>query len=205
MFAKIEAFIHSLDREVEKIAPERQEKLRQLAQYCREQISEKEVCDLTFICTHNSRRSHMSQIWARTMAAWHQVSLVRTWSGGTIATAFHPNAIKAMEDAGFFILPLSDGENPHYRIQFSQEDPGKEVWSKAFSDKSNPQTQFAAIMTCTDADEACPFVPGANFRLSLPFDDPKHFDGSPQQDEKYRERSRQIAAEMCYVFEQAKL
>ena len=42
---------------------------------------------LIFICTHNSRRSHMAQLWAQTAAAYHGVAAIETFSGGTEATA----------------------------------------------------------------------------------------------------------------------
>ena len=69
-------------------------------------------------------------------------------------------------------------------------------------DNFNPKSEFAAIMTCDSANEACPFVPGAEKRISITFDDPKVFDNTLQQKEKYKERSLQIAAEMFYVFSQ---
>jgi hypothetical protein len=59
-------------------------------------------------------------------------------------------------------------------------------------------------MVCAEANESCPIVPGADFRLGLPYQDPKAFDNTPQQNEKYDERCRQIAREMFYVFSQIK-
>ena len=57
-------------------------------------------------------------------------------------------------------------------------------------------------MTCNNADEGCPMVFGAEARFPIKYDDPKEFDNSSQQTEKYAERSLQIASEMFYVFSQ---
>ena len=57
-------------------------------------------------------------------------------------------------------------------------------------------------MTCDLQTEACPFVPGAEKRIPITFEDPKAFDNTPQQAEKYKERSLQIATELFFVFSQ---
>jgi hypothetical protein len=54
------------------------------------------------------------------------------------------------------------------------------------------------------SDEACPVVSGAEVRISLPFNDPKHSDGTPSETEKYNEACRRIAIEMFYVMNQVK-
>jgi arsenate reductase len=59
-------------------------------------------------------------------------------------------------------------------------------------------------MTCTSADQGCPFVAGAEKRFSIPFEDPKIADGTPEQASKYEERSLQIATEMKFIFSQIK-
>ena len=92
------------------------------------------------------------------------------------------------------------GENPHYELTYHEKRKPIIVYSKTFDDISNPKNNFAAVMTCTNADENCPIIPGAEKRISLPFEDPKIFDNSSQESEKYDERSIQIATEMKYVF-----
>ncbi len=59
-------------------------------------------------------------------------------------------------------------------------------------------------MTCSDADENCPFIPGAEFRLPLTYEDPKEADDTPYEESRYDERVRQIGVEMMYVFQQLK-
>lgn len=204
MYPALSTFIQQLPVGAEKIPTERLALLKSISDYCLQKVKSGEVCHLNFICTHNSRRSHMGQIWARAMAVHHGIAGVESWSGGTEATAFNPNAIEAMKQAGFDISMIEEGSNPHYRVRFSEEDEGTEAWSKVFSDPINPSQSFGAIMTCQEAAEACPYVPGAEMRVGLSYDDPKAFDGTPQQAEKYAERSLQIATEMWKVFADVK-
>lgn len=152
-----------------------------------------------YVCTHNSRRSHFGQIWASVAANYYQIKDVHTYSGGTEATAFHPNAIKALESSGFVVIPDSIGANAYFTVRFGLEE-STSCFSKVYDDDINPHSNFAAIMTCSDAEENCPFIPGVELRVGTTYEDPKAFDGTVQQDQKYLERSNQIARECLYVF-----
>ena len=201
VFPQLAEFIISLNPYVEQIPSERKEGLRNLAQYIQQEMESKKEIPLIFICTHNSRRSHMGQIWAQVFG-WQQGVPVKTYSGGTEATAFNPNAIAALKQSGLDINTQDDSSNPHYKVQVGPDHIIEDVFSKKFGDSPNPNSEFGAIMTCTDADEACPFVPGAKARFSLPYEDPKKFDGTELQAQMYEERSRQIASEMKFVMEE---
>ncbi|MGB2959401.1 MAG: protein-tyrosine-phosphatase [Bacteroidota bacterium] len=197
-------YLENLNAEFSEIEEDRRADLRKMADYVtRKRASEKEA-NLVFICTHNSRRSHMAQIWAQTVAHHLGLSGVTTYSGGTDATAFNPRAVAAMKEAGFKIKQRNNSSNPVYTVSFASGAPSTEAFSKKFSDPSNPQEDFCAVMVCSQADEACPYVPGAEKRFSIPYEDPKAFDGTPQESEKYSERSRQIAREMLYLFTRVK-
>lgn len=154
---------------------------------------------LTFICTHNSRRSHMAQLWAAAAAARYGATGVSTFSGGTEVTAFNPRAVSSLRRAGFRIDDPG-GDNPRYRVSFSPVIDAMRCWSKRYDDDANPRRGFAAVMTCSEADAACPIVVGAAARISLPYDDPKAFDDGELETTKYDERCFQIGAEMLYVF-----
>lgn len=156
--------------------------------------------DLVFLCTQNSRRSHMGQIWAKTAAAYFGCDGVRTWSGGTEATAFAQPAVAALQRAGFTIVPEADSRNPVYRVTARAGDDPMRCWSKQFTDPANPRTDFVAVMMCAAADEACPVVPGAVHRVALPCDDPKAFDGTPREVAAYDERCAEIARELLHLF-----
>ena len=155
---------------------------------------------LHFICTHNSRRSHLSQIWAQAMAAYYNVPNVLSYSGGTEATALYPMVVKTLATQGFEIHPVSEGVNPVYSIHYSESGLPLLGFSKTLDHAVNPSNGFVAIMTCDAADQDCPFIAGADQRIGLTYKDPKVSDGTPQQESVYLERSIQIATELKYVF-----
>ncbi|PRY10096.1 arsenate reductase [Pontibacter ummariensis] len=189
-----------LEEEFVAITNERKELLRQLSDYVREKVTKSEPVQLVYICTHNSRRSHMAQLWAQAAAAYYEVPDVHTFSGGTEATAFNPRAVKAMQELGFAVSAQREDNNPHYEVSYAADTAPVVTWSKRFDDTANPQREFCAIMTCSDADGNCPFVEGAERRIAITYEDPKNFDGTPEEAAKYLERARQIGREMLYVF-----
>ncbi|MGB3007914.1 MAG: protein-tyrosine-phosphatase, partial [Chitinophagaceae bacterium] len=154
---------------------------------------------LVYVCTHNSRRSHLGQVWAAVAAVYYGIENVRTFSGGTEATAFNPNAIQALVSAGFDIKKKIESNNPVYEVYYGEK-KFTQCFSKIYNDKENPSKDFAAIMTCSDAEENCPFIPGCELRIGTTYNDPKAFDNTILQSEKYTERSNQIAMECLYVF-----
>ncbi|OMP30014.1 low molecular weight phosphatase family protein [Mangrovimonas sp. DI 80] len=198
LFKSIEEFISTLD--VNSISEERKEILQPLVDYIQQKIAHKNDIRINFICTHNSRRSHLSQVWAQTMAYHFGIKQVFCYSGGTEATALFPMAAQTLQNTGFEIARLSEGTNPVYSIKYAENAHPIIGFSKKMDDEFNPKSEFAAIMTCDSANEACPIVPGAEQRIPIMFKDPKAFDNTPQQAEKYSERSTQIATELFYVF-----
>ncbi|MBB6612433.1 protein-tyrosine-phosphatase [Pontibacter sp. Tf4] len=191
-----------LEASFPEIPAERKELLKQLSSYISQKKETGQPVNLVFICTHNSRRSHMAQLWAQAAAAYYGVNSVHTFSGGTEATAFYPAAVQAMQQLGFEIEKQSETINPKYKVNYSPDEPTIEVWSKRFDDVANPDTHFAAIMTCSDADENCPFVPGAEKRIAITYADPKLSDNTALQAQTYTERARQIGRELLFVFAQ---
>lgn len=198
LFPEISAFINSLD--VSTISEERKKTLQPLIDFVQSKVSHQETVAINFICTHNSRRSHLSQVWAQSIAYSLGIQNIICYSGGTEATAMFPMAAKTLENSGFQIQTLSEGKNPVYAIKYAENEHPIIGFSKKLDDDFNPKTGFAAIMTCDSANEACPFVVGAEKRIPITFLDPKAFDNTPQQAEKYQERSVQIATEMLFVF-----
>lgn len=183
-----------------KISDERKEVLKPLADYIQKKSSFGETIRLNFICTHNSRRSHLSQIWAQTMAFHFGIKNIFCYSGGTEATAMYPKIAETLRKQGFQIIQLSESENPVYAVKYAQNESPIICFSKTFNNDFNPKTNFGAIMTCNNADEGCPIVYGAEARFSIKYDDPKAFDGTDFQTQKYAERSLEIAQEMWWVF-----
>lgn len=200
MFSKIENTIKGLNPDT--ISDERKAVLKPLIDFIQSKIPNKQRVRINFICTHNSRRSHLSQVWAQTIAYYFNIKNVFCYSGGTEATALFPMAAETLQNSGFDIKTLSEGKNPVYSIKYAENEHPIIGFSKKLDDDFNPISEFAAIMTCDSANEACPLVLGAEQRIPMTFEDPKVFDNTPQQVEKYKERSLQIATELFYVFSQ---
>lgn len=202
LFPAIEKTIKGL--KIEEISIERKAILEPLIAFIQTKVNEQKEIRLNLICTHNSRRSHLSQVWAQTAAAYFNIHNVYCYSGGTEATALFPMAAKTLENQGFQIKTIAETNNPIYAIKYAENAHPVIGFSKKYDDDFNPENEFAAIMTCSQADGGCPFIAGAEKRIPITFEDPKAFDNTPQQAEKYEERSLQIAAEMFYVFSQIK-
>jgi arsenate reductase (thioredoxin) len=182
------------------ITQERKLLLKQLSGYINSRTKQNKPVLLNFICTHNSRRSHISQVWAQAASYYYGIDGVYCFSGGTEATAFNPRAVNAMQQAGFEIRQMVTSANPVYEVRYATDAPPIKTFSKKFDDQFNPSVDFAAIMTCSHADENCPFVAGAVTRIALTYDDPKDFDGTPQESEKYTERVMEIGKEILFAF-----
>lgn len=202
MNLKIREIIAQLS--TERISEERKRILQPLIEFISSKISKNEEVRLNFICTHNSRRSHLSQIWAQSMAYYYQIENVFCYSGGTVATAMFPKVAETLANQGFEILKLSETENPVYAVKFAENEHAVVCFSKKYNDDFNPKSAFAAILTCDSADENCPIVYGAEARIPIKYEDPKKSDGTPEMNETYFNRSLEIATEMKFIFENIK-
>jgi len=189
---------------IESISQERKEVLLPLKEFIQKKVDQDKPIRLHFICTHNSRRSHLCQVWAQTMAYHFKMKSVTTYSGGTEHTALFPVVVETLKNTGFKVDRLSEGSNPIYAIKYAKNQHPIIGFSKVIESHFNPASEFAAIMTCDSANEACPFVSGAEKRIPIMYQDPKAYDNTPQQAEKYAERSLQIATELFYVFSKIK-
>jgi arsenate reductase len=188
--------------EFSQIDSERKADLRKAADFIRERNAKGKTAELTFICTANSRRSHLSQLWAQTAAIYYGLTNVATFSGGTEASACDPRTVAAFRRAGFSIVQSTGGTNPVYLAQITETGMPMKLYSKVFTAKENPQKDFAALFSCDQAAEHCPVVQGAALRLPVLFKDPKFADGTPQEKQTYDERCHQIAREMFYLMSQ---
>ncbi len=197
MYTQIQQVIEVLD--INSISQERKAVLQPLIDYVQEKVSTSKKTRLNFICTHNSRRSHLGQVWAQTMAAYYAID-IDSYSGGTEATALFIAAKNTLENVGFQIQKVSETSNPVYAIKYAENAPPIIGFSKTFDNAFNPSSEFGAVLTCSQADEGCPFIAGAEKRIPVTYEDPKAFDNSPDQEKMYSERSIQIATEMKYVF-----
>ncbi len=200
MINSVKEYIAEAIKGFEQISAKRKDALESIAAFVEKKIEAGETAELIYICTHNSRRSHFGQIWAATAAAYYGIPNVKTYSGGTEATAFNPRSVAAIKRVGFEVLETTDGTNPVYHVKFDENGIDIVAFSKKYDDSSNPQNDFCAIMTCNSADQACPVVFGASLRVATQYEDPKAFDDTADETKMYDERCKQIATETLYLF-----
>ena len=203
MKPKLTQYIDQFLPAIDQLQPDRMAILDQLVAYCKGKLQSDQEVNLLFICTHNSRRSHFSQIWAQVAAHYYGFEEVKTYSGGTATTAFNERAVAALERAGMDI-ENPGGENPRYQVHYSDQASPMEAYSKTFDEAPNPKSNFCAVMTCSSADADCPVVFGADGRVALLYVDPKESDGTEAESATYDERCLQIATELFYVWRKVK-
>ncbi|MDG5767987.1 protein-tyrosine-phosphatase [Balneolales bacterium ANBcel1] len=200
----LDQLIDQFSEEESRIESGRLAVLDELTGYIRTAGKSGQTVRLNFICTHNSRRSQMAQIWAHTAAVAFQVPHIEVHSGGTEVTEFNPWAVKAMKTLGFRIdsTETDNGSgNPRYHVHIGTGTPALTCYSKRFDDVLPADTPFAAVMTCSDADRNCPVVPGAALRIPITYEDPKQFDGSGREQQEYLRTAIEIGREMIRVFQ----
>lgn len=186
------------------ISAERKVVLQPLIAAVQLKVSAGQPIHLNFICTHNSRRSHLAQVWAQAAATYFEVPNVHCYSGGTEETALFPMVAATLAQQGFNVFEIAEGANPVYAIKYSPNAAPIIGFSKSYDHPFNPTMAFVAVLTCSQADGGCPFIAGADRRIPITYEDPKSSDHTPQQAQVYMERSLEIATEMCYVFSQIK-
>ena len=186
--------------DVQSISEERKAVLQPLIDFIQQKVNDRQDININFICTHNSRRSHLSQVWAQVASAHFNIPNVHCYSGGTEETSLFPKVAETLTNQGFNIFKIADTNNPVYAIKYSDNALPVIGFSKKYDSPFNPVSAFTAIMTCSQADGGCPFIAGAEKRIPITFEDPKISDNTPKQSQVYAERSLQIATEMVYVF-----
>ena len=199
LFPDLRHYLEASDFEC--ITPERLSLLEPIIALGREELNAGRSLVLNCICTHNSRRSHLTQVWAQAAADYYGIP-VTAYSGGTEATALYPVILETLQVAGIQSQTLLTGENPVYAFRTGPNNIPIIGFSKHYDHPFNPQSGFIALMTCSSADEGCPIVHGAKARFPLRYIDPKHADGTPEQATVYNASSRQIATEMMYIMSQ---
>src|SRR3954471_13512530 len=205
LLPKLEPYVHEVANGLALVPAERREVLDAIAGKIVAQIESSKTADLTFICTHNSRRSHMSQIWAQTAAYYYGLDNIRAFSGGTQATACNCRTITAMRTAGFKIEDTTTNtDNPVYLVHYAANRPAIRAFSKLYNAEGNPDQNFIALMTCSVADKSCPIVQGSVARFAIHYVDPRLCDDTPTETTAYNERCREIAREMFYIMSEVR-
>ncbi|NND95337.1 MAG: protein-tyrosine-phosphatase [Flavobacteriales bacterium] len=195
---KLSTFVLDCIKEEKEIDPDRKGLLDNTGKRIVQAIENGGQMNLIFICTHNSRRSHFAQVWAQ-IAAFHYGLPIHCYSGGTEETAIHRETLEALITCGLSKCVLSESQNPIISFKYSQFAPPIIAFSKQFDHPFNPSLGFGAIMTCDHADEDCPYIPEASFRIPITYKDPKHADNSPVVKQAYMKSCSEIAREMFYM------
>src|SRR5580765_3813582 len=199
LLPELKPYVNDVANELGTVSSERRDVLDKVAADVATRLEAGKRADMTFICTHNSRRSHMSQIWAATAAYYYGLDDVHTFSGGTQATACNCRTVAAMRRVGFDIEDATTGDNPIYLVRYASDRPVIRAYSKLYNADGNPTDDFIALMTCSVADKSCPIVQGATSRCAIHYADPRLCDDTPTETAAYNERCREIAAEMFYI------
>jgi arsenate reductase len=200
MYPKINAVIDKMD--FNSIGSDRKAVLQELIDFIQKKKDTRSPILLNFICTHNSRRSQLSQLWAQVASYYFKIP-VSSYSGGVEVTAFNERAVASLERFGFQVSKKGE-DNPMYSVQWVEGEAPFEMYSKLYDDPKNPSSGFAAVMTCSHADEDCPVLVGCEQRIPIRYKDPKYYDDSPLEVTFYDYRSFEIATELFYVFSKIK-
>ena len=157
---KISTYCRNLEREFSLIPAERKRFLFALSDYFSNKFQHNQTPKITVICTHNSRRSHIGQIWLAVGALYYQLPEIQTFSGGTEATAFNPRAVATLTKIGFHIsqTKFETPTNPIYEVNWATDQPAYLAFSKKYDTPPNPTKNFGAIMVCTEADKGLSLI-----------------------------------------------
>jgi hypothetical protein len=204
LLPRLRPYVNEVANELDTVSSERKVLLGNIAADIAARLEAGEPAQVTFICTHNSRRSHMSQIWAQTAAYYYGLDNVRAFSGGTEVTACNCRTVTAMRRVGFSIEDATTGDNPLYLVRYADDQPPIRAYSKLYNSDANPKRDFIALMTCSSADRSCPDVKGAIARHAIHYADPRLCDDTPTETAAYNERCREIAREMFYLMSEVR-
>ncbi|WP_063833022.1 hypothetical protein [Aureispira sp. CCB-QB1] len=206
LYSSIYQYCQELEQSFGQIINHRQQQLLRLSTFLKEKIHASQTPDIIAICTHNSRRSHLAQIWLAIAADYYQTPSIRTFSGGTEATAFNHRTVAALQQIGLKITTDNTNLlNPVYQIRWNDSMPPYLAFSKQYEAPPNPRKDFAALVVCSHADIHCPIVFGSALKIALPYADPKAFDGTDLEAVEYLKTCRLIALEMLFVLKQITL
>jgi len=204
LYPILKDYVKDFHKEFRNISEERRYRLNEIASYVRQQKKQNQIAQLLFITTNQSTIGQMAQIWAETAAFYYGLNNVTTFSGGLHPDTISEKMIFALERAGYIVYTTELSGGVVYKVKYSYNLKPIIVFPKKINHKKNPDGQFMAIIIEPNANANLTEVKGAQKRLSIYYDDPQGYEGVPEEEKIYNERSRQIALEMFYVFSQLK-
>ena len=199
--SELRKYIQSTAQQAVLIEEERKQNLLQIAEVISRSLKKGNDVNIMAICTHNSRRSQLMEVWIRVGCIFLNRSDIRSFSGGTEATAFNPRMVHALKSKGFPLITIEEGENPHFVLDLDTPTSNQRLFSKKYSHTFNPQKDYIALMVCDHADQNCPIVFGASERLALKYKDPKEYDDTPNEEQAYLDKVDEIGREVLFLLQ----
>ncbi|MEM9548763.1 MAG: protein-tyrosine-phosphatase [Bacteroidota bacterium] len=199
MNEKLNDLIQKLMKEIDLISQDRRAELDHIASTIQNHLKTENTLDIIVVCTHNSRRSQLGELWINQLAYYHKLDRISAFSGGMEATAFNHRMVAAVREAGFVLEEKEKGTNPKY-VAAEEYDSEHTMFSKVYDHPMNPQRRYMALMVCDHADENCPVVIGMKYRIPLRYKDPKEFDDTDAESKAYGDKVEEIGREMIYLF-----
>lgn len=192
--------IEALTKAYDSIDSERKKELQEIAKAIAIHRASHEDTHIAFICTHNSRRSQLAQLWMTVACFIYKIEHLVSHSAGTETTAFNIRMVRALRRFGFDLMSSDSSDNPHYELRIDPiYDVNQRFHSKKWDDSSINTEGLIAIMVCDHAHETCPIIPGVAHRMALLYTDPKHADDTPQESEAYDQKILEIGREILYM------
>ncbi|BDD11434.1 arsenate reductase (plasmid) [Fulvitalea axinellae] len=207
LLSKLDKYIAEVALELAAVPANRVSEIERLAESIKSTLRIRDFVNLSFICTHNSRRSHIAQVWAGALAVHFgfDEKRIRTFSGGTVITVPNVRVISGLRRAGFEVDPITCSKGPAYLVTFAPDYPPIKLYSKLYDDPSNPKQDFYAIITCQEANKACPAGIGTDHRSLLKYEDPQRYDDTPLEDIMYDKCIREIGREMYLLMSKVRV
>ena len=187
-----------------RVDPTRRPALRSCAAAIARQLDARGEVSVVAVCTHNSRRSQLAEVWLAVASAAAGLGGVSVCSGGSDPVAVAPGAIAVLRERGFRVEADTADANPRLRVRGHGIE--RELYAKPLGEAvaGVPLRGGVALMVCAAADAACPPVPQVGYRARLPFADPRHADGTPGEAAAYRAASDRIEAEMRWLVRESR-
>ena len=203
LFKKVREYSATLENEFDQIPDNHRQSLEQIGDYLLQKLQSNKDAKVLLISRHNSRRSHMGQLWLMTAAEYYGIGNVATFSGGIEPTELDSRVIRALKKCGFKISTTKRSENPTY---LTSNGPGNSymVFAKQYNGGQNPTSDFIAVVLSEVVNKKLETIPGADKKVPMLYEDLENFDGSPEEERKYDEGCRQIARAMFYVMQYTK-
>lgn len=195
----------SVEAEFNHIPDSSKMKLIEAGKYIISRLEEGNEARISFVCEHNSRMSHLGQIWTRMATLYYEIENIESFSGGTTPTYVNHRILNALDHTGFKISETGmAGHGPKYLLDSGNPENAFEIFSKRYDHHMNPDTAYIAVSLCYNTEECCPISGGADLQLSMPYEDLQPWDNTPSESVRYDEQCRIIARDMFYMIDYVK-